>query len=204
MRTVASVAFELTENERITTASEYRDGALICRPVSVMRWANLLLAAFAVVAALALVGGLDPDAGPAVVVAAVGLSLALVAASIVWAVAFARSHVRADSNGLTIRDRLRVHRIGWDVVAGFGVVEQDAPLRWLGHATGGFTWHHWPDEAIPVVRLSDGSERRLFLLASSRRSNGWSLGDITPAEQRAAILSRFKGAVTEVRADHTR
>ncbi len=193
--TVAIGGFALTENERISTASEYRDGVLICRPLGVVRWTYLILIPWSLIGSGLLLGGLNDESSPAQVGAAIVLALLLVGASVGWAVGFLRSQLRADPEGLVIRDRWTVRRFGWDEVAGFGVVEQNAPLRWLPNVTSGFTWHIWPREAIPVLQLTDGRERRLVLLASTPATNGWSLGDVTAAELRARILTRYRNAL---------
>lgn len=187
--------FVLTEKERVTTASRYRDGVLICRPFGVVRWENVVLVVFALFVSGSLVAAVSEEPDPASISFAVVFASTLVGASVMWAVAFAGSHVRADAEGLTIRDRLRTHRYGWDQIEGFDVIEQNAPLRWLPNLTAGFTWHIWPNEAIPVVRLRNRTQRRLLPLASTQRSNGWSMGDVTPAETRAALLTRFQGTL---------
>ncbi len=187
--------FVLTEQERVTTASRYRDGVLICRPFGVVRWENAGLVVFALFVSGSLLASVRRDPDPASITLAVVFASTLVGASVVWAVAFARSHVRADADGLMIRDRLRTHRFTWDQIEGFDVIEQKSPVRWWPNLTAGFTWHIWPNEAIPVMRLTDRTQRRLLPLASTQRSNGWSMGDETPAETRAALLTRFQGTL---------
>jgi hypothetical protein len=198
---VAAAKFVLTENERIATSTVYSDGVLICRPMGLLRWGNLFFLGFALVVSLSLVGGLPPDAGPAAVGAVVVAAMVMIGSAIGWSVAFARSQVRADSAGLTIRDRLRGRHFAWDDVETFGVVHQRPPVWWIPNFSAGFTWHVWPDEAIPVVRLQGGSERRLHVLTSSGQVTGWSLGDVTPAEQRAIVLNRFLDALREAQGE---
>lgn len=193
-RAVAACGFVLTENERISTASELRDGVLICRPFRVARWQNVLLVVVSLIASGQLLRGLGDETTPATFVARTFLAVALAGASIGWAVAFARSEVRADPKGLAIRDRWRTRRFGWDEIAGFDVVERKTPFRWFGDVTAGFTWHAWPNEAVPVVRLNDGREHPLLPLTSTAASNGWSLGDVTVAASRAALLARYHAA----------
>lgn len=189
---VVPIRFVMTENERITTSSKYVQGVLICRPNATAQWPTIALVAFAVVASGVLVGSLGDERSAS---AAVALVVGVSAASVAWSAGMIRSEVRADASGLTIRDRWRTRKFAWDEVAGFGVIEQHSPLRWLGNAHAGFTWHVLPRESVPILRLCDGTQRKLLPLTSSTRSEGWSLGDPSAAEIRAALLTRYQATV---------
>jgi hypothetical protein len=184
--------FVMTENERITTSSKFVQDVLICRPSATARWPTIALVAFAVIASGVLVGTLGDERSA---IAAVGFFLVVSAVSVAWAAGMIRSEVRADTSGLTIHDRWRTHRFAWDEIAGFGVVEQLPPLRWLGNVHVGFAWHVWPRENVPILRLRDGTQRKLLPLTSGTRSEGWSLGDPSAAEIRAALLTRYRATI---------
>jgi hypothetical protein len=198
---MASGGFVMTENERITTASKYADGVLTCRPIALIRWQSIPLVLLALVISGAVIGGLGDQPRPAAAGAVGVFALVLSGASIGWAAGFARSQVRADRNGLLVHDRWRTRMFTWEEIAGFGVVERHPPHRWLGNMSAPFAWYAWPREATPVLQLRDGTERKLFPLTSGTRSDGWSLGDISAAEIRAALLTRYQANTS---AEHDR
>jgi hypothetical protein len=198
---MASGGFVMTENERITTASKYVDGVLTCRPNPLIRWQCIPLVLLAFVISGAVIAGLGEQPHPAAAGAVGVFALGLSCASIGWAAGFARSQVRVDPNGLLVHDRWRTRTFTWQGIAGFGVVERQPPHRWLGNMSAPFAWYAWPTEAVPVMRLRDGTERKLLPLTSGTRSDGWSLCDIPAAEIRAALLTRYQAATS---AEHDR